>query len=126
MLSQGRSVSSHQCKGAAQFLRDGNHLSTTPSSLELGRERGIGKSHHPHGAWLPSLGTEPNEGIVWSLPTCETGIFMIFLVQTGAHAQRGYSTLQRSHSKEVAEVEFKLNSESTKPLLSAVPTSGGQ
>lgn len=55
----------------------------------------------------------------------EGGMPIIFIVQRETHAQIGYFTYQRSHSKEVAEVEFELNSEPTTYLLSTMPTLGG-
>lgn len=49
VLSQGRSVSFHQPRGAAQLKRDGTCLLTTLYSLEVGQERGMGKCHLQYG-----------------------------------------------------------------------------
>lgn len=48
VLSQGRSVSFHQCRGAAQLSRDSACLPTTLYSLELGWGRCMGKYYYQY------------------------------------------------------------------------------
>lgn len=120
-LSQGRPVGICQCRGAAQFSKDSASHSTL--QCRAGEMKGHWKSRRQYGDgcrfWTLHLMKAPLEAFhttLWRRHVHDP--------HSTAHAQRGYSTFQRSHSKAVAEADFKPNSGSTTHLLPIMPTSG--